>query len=226
MNQLLGLVFSFGFVFIVMAISSILLSSGRLSPPAARKFIHIAVGHWWFIAMFTMQDPGIAVIGPIFFIVINYVIYRTKLLPAMGDAGSNPGTVYYPVSLLILVVLTWYTPLPKWTGGLAVMILAWGDGLAAVAGERNGKSGRKIRVPGGRKSLAGTMAMFGASLAAALIMQLLFSGAAGLPEIMATGLLLAAVATLVELYTPFGLDNLTVPLSSILVFRLLTGLFS
>lgn len=226
MNQLLGLVLSFGFVFIVMAISSILLASGRLSPPAARKFIHIAVGHWWFIAMFTMQDPGIAVIGPIFFIVINYVIYRTKLLPAMGEAGSNPGTVYYPLSLLILVVLTWYTPLPKWTGGLAVMILAWGDGLAAVVGERSVKPGRKIPVPGGRKSLAGTMAMFGASLTAALIMQLLFSSAAGLPQIMAIGLLLAAVATLVELYTPFGLDNLTVPLSSILVFRLLSGLFS
>lgn len=207
-----------------MAVSSILLAGKRLSPSGARKFIHIGVGHWWFIAMFTMEDLGIAVIGPLFFIFANYLIYRTKILPAMGEEKSNPGTVYYPVTLLILVVLTWSTEVPKWAGGMSIMILAWGDGLAALIGETKGSRGKKIPVPGGEKSLAGTLTMFAASLGVALIMQFLFSGNRAVPEIILFAIVIAGTATLVELYTPLGLDNLTVPLGTALVFRILSGL--
>lgn len=220
----IGIAVSYAFVFGVIGIATLLMRRKVLAPPATRKVIHIGVAHWWIIAMALLDDPWVASIGPLSFIAINALAIRFRLLPAMDrSAGArNWGTVYFPVSLLILVNLCWRGVMPAWIGGAAVLVLGWGDGLAALIGEKS--RGRGIRVWGGRKSMAGTAAMFAASFAVVLIFTLIFNDrvAAFLPA-MGVSAAVAAAATVVELVTPGGIDNITIPLAAA---GLYAGLFA
>ena len=219
----LGLAASYAFVFGFIGGATLLMRRKSFRAPAARKIIHIGVAHWWLIAMATMSDPWVASVGPATFIVINALALRFRFLPAM-DAGAdrrNLGTVYFPISLLVLVNLCWRGVMPPWVGGIAVLVLGWGDGLAALVGEGNGAPG--VRIWGGRKSAAGTLLMFAASFAVTLVFTLIFNTRYGalLPAI-GVSTVIAAAATVVELFTPLGIDNLTVPLA---VAALYAGVF-
>jgi phytol kinase len=209
----IGIVVSYLFVFGFIGIATLLMRRNVLGPSATRKVIHIGVAHWWLIAMALMDDPWVASIGPLTFIVINAVAIRRKLLPAMdqGADARNWGTVYFPISLLVLVNLCWRGVLPIWVGGLAILVLGWGDGLAALVGENNGGT----RIWGGRKSVAGSIVMFAASLAVTLAFTLVFNRRFGalLPAVGVSAAT-AAAATIVELLTPLGIDNITVPLAT------------
>jgi phytol kinase len=219
----LGLAASYAFVFGFIGLATLLMRRKVLAPSATRKVIHIGVAHWWLIAMATMDDPWVASVGPASFIVINALALRFRLLPAMDEGADrhNLGTVYFPVSLLVLVNLCWRGVMPAWVGGIAVLVLGWGDGLAALVGEGNGAPG--MRIWGGRKSAAGTILMFSASFVVTLVSTLIFSARHGeLLGAIGVSTLVAAAATVVELFTPFGLDNLTVPLA---VAALYAGVF-
>ena len=213
-----GLAASYVFVFGFIGLATLLMRRRVLPASATRKIIHIGVAHWWLIAMATMDDPWVASVGPASFIVINALALGLKLLPAM-DAGAdrrNLGTIYFPISLLVLVNLCWRGVVPVWVGGIAVLVLGWGDGLAALVGEGNGAPG--VRIWGGRKSAAGTILMFAGSFVVTLVFTLVFrggpagQGAHGVLEAVGVSTIVAAAATVVELVTPWGLDNLTIPL--------------
>jgi phytol kinase len=223
---------------------------GVLAPAVTRKVIHIGVAHWWLIAMALMDDPWVASVGPASFVVINALAIRFRFIPAMdeGTDARNWGTVYFPVSLLILVNLCWRGVMPVWVGGLAGLVLGWGEGLAAIIGEAHGGtrlriwSGIRLRRRGGirfrqrggirlrrrdgirlrrrgRKSVAGTGAMFTASFAVTLIFTLVFSTRfAAPPSALGVSAIVALAATAVEALTPLGIDNLTVPLATALLY--------
>lgn len=220
----LALAASYAFVFGFIGAATLLVRRDILRAAAARKVIHIGVSHWWLIAMALMNDPLVASVGPATFIVINALALRFKLLPAM-DAGAdsrNLGTVYFPIALLVLVNLCWRHVMPPWVGGIAVLVLGWGDGLAALVGETNGAPG--ARIWGGRKSAAGTLLMFTASFAVTLLFTLIFNSRYGdLVPAIGVSTIVAAAATVVELLTPFGIDNITVPLA---VAALYAGVFT
>ncbi len=214
-----GILVSFSYVFGFIGIAQILLRAERLSPSVTRKIVHIGVAHWWILAMIFFDRWHFAVVGPAAFIVINLASYLLRLFPAMEheERGRNLGTVYFPVALLICVLLTWGGPIPIWMGGLAMLVLGWGDGLASLVGEIQ-KNGR-IRVFGNSKSIAGSCAMFAASAVVALVFTLLFAAPSSgllLGSTVVTVLAVALVATVVELVTPLGLDNLTVPIATLL----------
>ncbi len=210
-----GLAASYVLVFGFIGLATLLMRRRILAASATRKVIHIGVAHWWLIAMATMDDPWVASVGPASFIVINALALGLRLLPAMdeGTDRKNLGTIYFPISLLVLVNLCWRGVMPVWVGGIAVLVLGWGDGLAALVGEGNGAPG--VRSWGGRKSAAGTILMFTCSFAVTRAFTLIFRGGQGghgVLEAVGISTIIAAAATVVELVTPWGLDNLTIPL--------------
>jgi|SRR5208337_2863071 len=240
LRDILGIVASYVFVFGFIGIATILMRRGVLAPSVTRKVIHIGVAHWWLIAMALMDDPWVASVGPASFIVINALAIRFRFLPAMDEGADarNWGTVYFPVSLLVLVNLCWRGMAPIWVGGLAVLVMGWGDGLAAVVGERRVKIHGvlphsrtpvpwhlKIHgIPWRGKTRAGTAAMFGASFAVSLCFTLVFNYRFGAPAAaLAVSALTAAAATIVEVLTPLGIDNITVPLATALLYA---GIFA
>ena len=214
-----GVIVSFGFVFAMLGIAQALLQARLVTATVSRKLVHIGVAHWWFFAMYFFDRWQFAIIAPIAFILINLASYLFRLLPAMEHEvrTKNLGTVYFPVSLLILVLLGWAGPMPPWIAGLGILVLGYGDGLASLIGEHFAR--RPFRIFGNTKSYLGTAVMFVASAVVVVVFILLFGSqptAAG--WLIAAAFATGAVATAVELLTPFGVDNLTVPVLTSLFF--------
>ena len=178
-----GLGLSYLFIFAVIGVAQLLLHRNIVGPAVTRKIVHIGVAHWWLIAMLTIADLAVALIGPVSFIVINWISYRRHVFAAMEheEPRKNLGTVYFPIALTALVLLTWSGLFPRWYGLVAILVLGWGDGSASLIGERFGSRGtaRRFSVPGGRKSVIGTLAMFSASALVAAVVLFAVAGLAG-----------------------------------------------
>ncbi|BBJ28643.1 DUF92 domain-containing protein [Athalassotoga saccharophila] len=213
MNQYWGLLISYAFVFSFIILSSILNKFFHLSDYITRKIVHIGVSNWWFIAISTMKDPFIASIGPISFIIINYISYRHDIFKGMEiEEKSNVGTVYFPISLLVLVLLSYYRLIPFYAAGIGILTMGYGDGLAGLIGKSFGKTKVKIF---DNKSLEGSAVMFGATF----LVSFLFLQNFGIERAILFSFEIAALSTIIEIITPFGIDNLTVPiLTALLAF--------
>lgn len=223
-QDLIGLVGSFMYVFLLIGFAGFLSRGGIVSSATSRKVVHIGVSHWWLFAMFWMKSPFVASFGPAVFIVLNWLSIRLKVFKGMNndDSRHNYGTVYFPISLLLLVLAAWNGLMPKWVAGTAILVLGWGDGLAALVGEA-------LRSPAGtvfgsRKSLAGTVAMFCVSTVVVFIMTMVFEPNSTVSLALGRALGTGLVAAYLEVFSPFGTDNLTVPLGTALYFHYLSPL--
>lgn len=212
-----GLVLSYVLIFLVIGLSTVLQKAKIIGDEGARKFIHIGVSNWWILAMIFFTDNNrmwFAMIPPITFIILNYISYRQNLFKAMERGGQgNLGTVYFPISLLILVILTFGILDRPEVGAIGILTLGYGDGFAAVFGVKYGK--HKLAFG---KSVEGSLAMFVASLVVGVMVStLVFS----LTTALFVGLVIALLATVIELFSPKGFDNLTVPLATSLLYYLI-----
>lgn len=208
MTDLVYVAISFGFVFFVIMVSTVLQNRKILDDEGARKFVHIGVSHWWFF-VFLFENIGFAIIAPIAFILLNYLSYRQNIFKAIERSGKgNLGTVYFPISLLLLVIFTFLVGEAKtyqYLGALAMLILGYGDGLAAVIGKKFGKT---ILIKG--KSVEGSLVMFLASAFVTAFVLIIYTPSIALPGLFLA--LIPFIATVIEMFTPKGFDNLTVPL--------------
>jgi len=128
-------------------------------------------------------------------------------------------------------------PFSKFSIAAGIMAMAWGDAAASIVGRRFGRT--RFKVPGGEmKSVEGSLAFLVFALLGmqfAAVVLLMASGPNGFPpgltlqEALSVAvrfrflpILSAALAGAVaEAFTPKGLDNLSVPLVSAAVVRLL-----
>ncbi|MBM4167572.1 MAG: DUF92 domain-containing protein [Ignavibacteria bacterium] len=184
----------------------------KWSPEFTRKLVHISVGILIFFAplIFTVALP--AIILAIFFIAVNFVAIRKGLLKGMHGTGrATYGTVFYPLSFLILVLIFWYrAPLIL---SLSILVLALADAGAAIVGESY-RSPTEYRLTSDKKSVEGSMTMF------IITFVTVYAGLQqfGLQEhrqyefaFLVSGIT-ALTATAWEAISARGLDNLTVPL--------------
>jgi dolichol kinase len=118
------------------------------------------------------------------------------------------GAQLLPAGLLLAAAAGWQHPAASAFG---MLVLAFADPLAAVAGSVRGPA---WQVPGGHKSLWGSLSF----LAIALGLGGVFTIASGEPRPLAAAGA-AALLTVVEAGTGFGLDNLLVPVLGTLAGR-------
>lgn len=217
MNNIYGIAVSFGFVFFIIWLSAILTKQGILSGESSRKFIHIGVSNWWIIAMIFFDSSFYAAIVPGCFVVLNYISYRKNLFKVMERERSKKdlGTVYFAVSLLILSIVTFSRGSHPYIGALGILIMGYGDGFAAIFGTRYTRYSFKIW--NSTKTLSGSFAMFVFSFLAAFVILKIYSPV----SYLLPSLVLALSATIIELVSPFGLDNLSVPLLSTWIYTML-----
>ena len=216
MNNLLGIVLSFVFVFMTIGISTVLNKKAILDDEGSRKFIHIAVSNWWILAMLTFDDPLWASFVPLMFVFINYLSMKKRVFTAMERKSGKQewGTVYYAISLLILAYVTFAADL-AYIGGIGILIMGYGDGFAALIGTRYGKH----RLWFG-KSIEGASVVLGFGIFISGIFFYIYSPNLWLMKSLVVGI----VAMVVELFSPNGFDNLSLPLTVSLVSFLLTTL--
>jgi phytol kinase len=206
-----GLLISYAYIFMVLALGEGIRAWKNYPSDFTRKCIHIGVGFWGLIAYWTDLSYWAALIPPASFILINLVSFRWSLLKSMElEDKSNLGTVYYPISLTILLALFWKegTRIIPMT---ALLIMALGDGFASITGRKWGK--HALPSPVRKKTVEGSIAMWVFSAAAVVLVNglVLF---VPWPTVILRALILATLATVVEAASPRGTDNLTVPLLS------------
>lgn len=179
----------------------------QAQPETVRKWIHIAVGHWVFLALAWIDQWYIAIVPLLFFTVVNLITLKRGSGQMNQVERVSYGTVYYPVALALLVMLFFeQEPMALVAGS---MVLAWGDGLAALVGKRFGKT---FYTRGNiKRSFEGSIAMFLASFLVLTVTFLFYE----LPSWLAVsyGFLLANIATLIEAVSYRDTDNLLIPLT-------------
>lgn len=213
MNQLIGLMISFLFLFLILLTAMFLTKHHKLNDEESRKFIHILASNWWFIAMFYFESVLIATIIPLVFILINYFSYKYNLIKAIErEVNNHPGSIYYSISLFILVLVTFGLLENPVIGAIGIMIMGYADGLAALIGKRFGK--KKIYH---YKTVIGTLTMFIVSFIVSLSFLLIYHPR----QFLINSLILSLIATILELFSLDGIDNLTVPLTTSFIYYLL-----
>ncbi len=218
MTEPIALVLAFFYVSVVLGAAEGLRGVLHLTVEFTRKFVHVAVGMIVFPLVWFFRDWYWAIIPPLVFILVNYLSYRRQIFRGMETGEKNQlGTVYFPISFSILIPLLWSTPALLVA---SLMPLTWGDAFAAIVGKRLGR--HTFHIFGQTRSLEGSLAMFVFSLVATSLALLAFGQAPA--AALVSGFLTALVATLVEALSPWGIDNLTVPLTSALLLVLLSGM--
>ena len=122
------------------------------------------------------------------------------------EEKRNYGLIYYPIALVVLVLLQFKAGISSRACLWGVLVMAYGDSFAAIFGPWH-KDSRHLPGYMRDKTLVGSLVMLVVSVAVGL----------GVIHNFPMALLVALVATVAEAATPFGLDNLSVPILAALV---------
>ena len=178
-------------------------------PELTRKVVHIGSGNvillaWWLQISRTVIVSAAIIAGAI--AIISYLI---PILPAIESVGRKSfGTLFYAISMGILTACFWQDT-PQYAV-IGILTMAWGDGLAAIIGQRFGR--HKYHIGEATKSWEGSLAM--ATCAAIVSIIVLINVEGNIWQIWLISGAIAVCATLCEAYSQWGIDNLSVPLAS------------
>lgn len=176
---------------------------------AARKIVHIGAGHVILIAWWQHIPTVWGVTVSLAVSILTLISYRYPLFPSISGVGRKSwGTFFYALSMAILIA-TYWDQQPAFTI-LGILIMAWGDGLAALVGKRFGE--HPYLIWGMKKSWEGSLTMAGVSFALTLVVLWLTFGWQG--QLLLIPPSVAVVAMALETISWRGLDNLTVPVGS------------
>ncbi|MFQ6014123.1 MAG: diacylglycerol/polyprenol kinase family protein [Anaerolineae bacterium] len=217
-QDILGLVISYVYAFGLLGAGELIRVWRKYPLEFTRKVIHIGAGMWVFglLALFDHWWAGL--IPTASFILFNYISYRFTIFKAMDTVGSTLGTVYFPASVTLLLAILWPREL-AYVAVAGVMAMTWGDAFASIIGRQFGR--HRYTVRGHQRSWEGSVAMFAFSWASVYLSLLYLAPLSGGQSLLFS-LVVALVATAVEAVSPWGLDNITVPLLSSGVLLLLT----
>jgi phytol kinase len=199
------------YLFSIFLISAVYKKFNEGSREIVRKIIHIGIGPLVPIAQFLKIDQNSALIFTGIVSLMVLINYAYKLFPIIEDIERKSyGTLFYCLSLFILIFLFWdKDPYSLITG---FFIMTFGDGLAGLIGKSfNSKSWIFFKQ---KKSLFGTLTMFLTSLI------IVFSvGYTQQNSFNLNYFTIAFIATLLEQFSFLGVDNFIVPISSGLFFN-------
>jgi phytol kinase len=214
--------------FVWLRVNDFAAHKGWVSSALSRKIIHIGTGPifvlCWLLFNNSPVSPFIAAIVPLgitaqFAMVGAGLIKDPSAVAAMSRTGDRReilrGPLFYGIVFVLLTTIFWRnTPV----GIIALMVLCGGDGLADVIGNRI-KSKPLPWSP--KKSLAGSITMLLGSFILPVLIVWVFVGQGYFPGPITKYLLpigiIAIVTTLVESLPFADIDNLTVPLVSVVL---------
>lgn len=181
-------------------------------PEIVRKVVHIGVGNVILLAWWLQIPEWVGIGASILFSTIALLSYRIPILPSINSVGRKSlGTFFYAASIGILIACFWAKQ-PQYAV-LGVLVMTWGDGLAALIGQQFGQ--HRYTVWGIQKSWEGSLGMAGVSYIVSALILLSAQGniwqtwlVSGVVALMAAGL---------EAFSKYGVDNITVPVGSAVI---------
>lgn len=200
-------------VILFLGFSELIRNALKRPAGSTRKLTQVALG---MLASYSPQLFSTAIPALLFGLWIagtNVILYRNQMIKdRLGTDRVSYGTILFPLAYIILVLLFW-TKEPVIIV-LSMLVLAFGDSAAALAGEGN-KSANFYQLTSEKKSFEGSLAMFVVSFITLFAGIHHFGIHLNMPLNYALGLSFsgAATATAWEALSAQGLDNLTIPLS-------------
>jgi phytol kinase len=213
----LNFVFILIYIFIIFFISIIYKKFNPNNKETLRKIIHIGIGPLIPLAKFLGIDQISALYFTGLISLLTFINYQSKLFPTIEDVDRKSyGTLFYCLSLFILIYLYWNKDPTSLMAGFFIM--TFGDGFAGLIGKNfQSKSWFFLNQ---KKSFFGTITMFITSLI--VIFSLSYFQKYSLSINMIT---IAFISTVIEQFSIFGIDNLIVPISAAFCFNyFITGL--
>jgi len=208
------------------AFSEVLRKTFNIAGENTRQFVHIGVGVLVtcspFLFVSAIQPAALAAL----FVVLNAVALKKDHMKGMHTTTRfSLGTIFFPLSFLILIALYWYSNPTIMIVGM--LIMTFSDPLASIIGNRN-KTSFQFTLWKDRKSLAGSTVVFISSLAIVYIAVPILYSILNKPPIpisslLLTGFAVALVALLGEAISSAGSDNLSLPFFSALMLDIMLG---
>ncbi len=205
-------------VALILVIAEVLREHNRVSVEVSRKFVHMSVGmfvaYWpWVLTWWQIRSIALA------FVVGVLLSKRYKIFPAIHNVQrSSVGEVAFAVGILLATLIA-KTP---WQFSLAVLMMAVADGLAALVGTRYCRvEGQRYRILGCDKTWAGSITFFATACLILLGVTYFLVSPAAADLMYAAIIPIALLLTVVEAFSAYGVDNISVPLTVILLARLI-----
>jgi phytol kinase len=188
------------------------------SSEQSRKIVHIGTGNVIALAWLLKLPAWVGITSAVLAGIITLISYWLPILPGVNSVGRKSyGTFFYSVSMGLLIAIFWPLKHPEYAV-IGILAMAWGDGLAAIVGQKWGRHPYKIL--GNSKSLEGTVTLLVVSYVITTIILYITHG--NLPIVWFVGIPVAIVAVILESISQFGIDNITLPLGAALLAFWLT----
>ncbi len=173
----------------------------------SRKIVHIGTGPliplaWWLEVSTEIALGASAIVS--LGLILNYYL---NFLPTIENVDRESyGTITYGLSITLLIAQFWSdNPAIVCVG---VLVMAIGDGFAGLIGKQYKSFQWKIL--GQNKSILGTLTMFFGTIVIIIIFTSINNNQIHPLPILG----IALMATMLEQISPFGIDNITVPIST------------
>lgn len=211
MNNYLGLLYSLLYFAIIFFFALNIKTKNAEHP---RLFFHIMSANWFFIAQYTIESKWIAMSVPAFLFLFHYINNRISFLPKLSSTSSysRNGFLFTYLSMMILIYFTFDATDLRFVAGMGLLALGYGDGLASLLGMRFGK--HHYTIFKGQKSIEGSLVMF---ISTIIVLSIYLNALAGINPFLSI-VSIATLATLSEAISPYGLDNLFIPILSSLLY--------
>lgn len=191
-------------------------------PEKIRKVVHIGTGQVILLAWWLEIPAWVGITASILASTVTLLSYKFPILPGINSVGRKSlGTFFYALSIGILVAWFWSIQQPQYAA-IGILVMTWGDGLAALIGQKYGKHPYKIG--GIQKSWEGSLTM---TLVSFLVTSLILLAVQGnIWQTYVVSIAVALFATALETFSKLGVDNLTVPVGSAALSFLLMEILS
>ncbi|MDD5765074.1 MAG: DUF92 domain-containing protein [Candidatus Marinimicrobia bacterium] len=206
------------------ALSEVIRKLFHISGEHTRQIVHVGVGLLVLLSPTLFLSPTPPAVLALIFILLNAVALKQGQMKGMHTTErTSLGTVFFPVSFLILILLYWKSDPVILIIGMLIMTVS--DPLASIIGT-SGKRSKEFRLWKDKKSVKGSSAVFISAFLISTVVLSIIKAIAGEPipgtlNLILIGTTVGIVATLSEAISFAGSDNLTLPLFSALLLDIM-----
>jgi phytol kinase len=210
-QQIIYAMIFLGIFLLLVLVAHALYKLGHVSTETSRKFLHVSGGflalssplfftsHWWVLMLCSLA-----------FLLLLFTYIKHWLPSIHQTRRKSIGSVIYPIPIYLCFLvasqknntLLFYLP---------ISLLTISDTIAELGGRRWGKASGNLM--NSQKTVAGSISFAISALLISIAWQMKSNDS--LMQITIISLTITLIATVTEMVSTRGLDNLTVPLSTL-----------